>query len=82
MFNNINTCSLQNDPWVQRKLHKAAATKREASFHMLHYWRGLPNNHPQDPTGIPGFHPQIYLNNDAGKLSRHMVATRKYKENL
>jgi hypothetical protein len=42
--------------------------------------RGLPNNHPRDPAGIPDFHPQIHLNNDACKLSRLMVATRKYKE--
>jgi hypothetical protein len=82
MFNNINTCLLQNDPWLQRKLHKAAATKREVSFHRLDCWRGLPNNRPQDLAGIPGFHPRIHLNNDAGKLSRLMVATRKYKGNL
>jgi hypothetical protein len=82
MFNNINTYLLHNDPWVQRKLHKAAATKREASFHRLDSRRGLPNNHPWDPTGIPGFHPRIHLNNDAGKLSRLMVATHKYKGNL
>jgi hypothetical protein len=61
---------------------KTAATKREASFHRLDYWRGLSKNHPQDPTGIPGFHPRIHLNNDVGKLSRLMVATRKYKGNL
>jgi hypothetical protein len=42
--------------------------------------RGLPNNRPRDPAGIPDFHPQIHLNNDVGKLSRLMVATRKYKE--
>jgi hypothetical protein len=82
MFNNINTYLLQNDPWVQRKLHKAAATKCEASFHRLDCRRGLPNNHPRDPTVIPDFHPRIHLNNNAGKLSRLMVATRKYKGNL
>jgi hypothetical protein len=82
MFNNINTCSLQNDPWVQSKLHKAAATKREASFHRLDYTRGLPNNRPRGPAGIPGFLPRIHLNNDAGKLSGLMVATRKYEGNL
>jgi hypothetical protein len=60
----------------------AATTKREASFHRLDYWRGLPNNPPWDPAGIPGFQPRIHLNNDAGKLSRLMVATRKYKGNL
>jgi hypothetical protein len=58
----------------------AAATKREVSFHRLDCWRGLPNNRLQDPVGIPDFHPRIHLNNDAGKLSRLMVATRKYKE--
>jgi hypothetical protein len=29
---------------------------------------------------MPDFHSQIYLDNDAGKLSRLMVATRKYKK--
>jgi hypothetical protein len=42
--------------------------------------RGLPNNRLRDPAGISDFHPQIHLNNDAGKLSRLMVATHKYKE--
>jgi hypothetical protein len=56
-----------------------AATKREMSFHRLDCWRGLPNNRLRDPAGIPKFHPRIHLNNDVGKLSRHMVATRKYK---
>jgi hypothetical protein len=60
----------------------AAATKRETSFHRLDYWRGLPNNRLGDPTGISDFHPRIHVNNDAGKLSRLMVATRKYKGNL
>jgi hypothetical protein len=40
----------------------------------------LPNNRLWDPAGIPDFHPPIHLNNDAGKLSRLMVATQKYKE--
>jgi hypothetical protein len=60
----------------------AAARKYEMSFHMLDCWRGLPNNHLRDPAGIPGFHPRIHLNNDADKLSRLMVATRKYKGHL
>jgi hypothetical protein len=60
----------------------AAATKREMSFHKLDCWRGLLNNRLRDPTGFPDFHPQIHLNNDAAKLSRLMVATRKYKGNL
>jgi hypothetical protein len=58
----------------------ARATKRETSFHGLDCWRGLPNNRLRDPAGIPDFHPRIHLNNDAGKLSRLMVATHKYKE--
>jgi hypothetical protein len=58
----------------------AAATKRETSFHRLDCWRGLPNNGLRDPAGIRDFQPRIHLNNDAGKLSRLMVATRKYKE--
>jgi hypothetical protein len=58
----------------------AAATKRETSFHRLDYWRGLPNNHLRDPAGIPDFPPQFHINNDAGKLSRLMVATRMCKE--
>jgi hypothetical protein len=60
----------------------AAATKREASFHRLDCWRGWPNNCLRDHVRIPNFHPRIHLNNDAGKLSRLMVATRKYKGNL
>jgi hypothetical protein len=60
----------------------AAVTKRETSFHRLDSWRGLPNNRLWDPAGIADFHPRIHLNNDAGKLSRLMVATRKYKGNL
>ncbi len=40
----------------------------------------MPKNHLRDPAGIPDFHPRFHLNNDAGKLSRLMVATRKYKE--
>jgi hypothetical protein len=44
--------------------------------------RGLPNNRLRDPTDIPDFHSRFHLNNDAGKLSRLMVATRKYKETM
>jgi hypothetical protein len=79
MFNNINICLLQNDPSVKKNLHKAAATKREARFHRLDCWRGLPNNRSRDPARIPDFHPRIHLNNDADNLSRLMVATYKYK---
>jgi hypothetical protein len=42
----------------------------------------MPNNRLWDPAGILDFHPQIHLNNDVGKLSRLMLATRKYKGNL
>jgi hypothetical protein len=42
----------------------------------------MPNNRLQDPTDIPDFHPRFHLNNDAGKLSRLMVAIRKYKETM
>jgi hypothetical protein len=42
--------------------------------------RGLPNNRLRDPAGIPDLHPRIHLNNDAGKLSRLIVATHKCKE--
>jgi hypothetical protein len=42
--------------------------------------RGLPNNHLRDPAGIPDFHPRFHPINDAGKLSRPIMATLKYKE--
>jgi hypothetical protein len=42
--------------------------------------RGLPNSRHRDSAGIPDFHHHFHLNNDVGKLSRLMVATRKYKE--
>jgi hypothetical protein len=60
----------------------AGATKHEMNLHRLDYWRGLPNNRLRDPAGIPDFHHRIHLNNDVGKLSRLMAATRKYKGNL
>jgi hypothetical protein len=44
--------------------------------------RGLPNNRLRNSTDIPDFHPRFHLNNDAGKLSRLMVDTRKYKETM
>jgi hypothetical protein len=70
MFSNISTYLLQNDPW---NTYGSTGVDRR---------RVLPNNRLQDPAGIPDFHPQIHLNNDAGKLSRFMVATHKYKGNL
>jgi hypothetical protein len=42
--------------------------------------RGLPNNRLQNFADIPDFHPRFHRNNDAGKFSRLMVATHKYKE--
>jgi hypothetical protein len=44
--------------------------------------RGLPNNRLQNFADIPNLHPRFHLNNDAGKLSRLMVATRKCKETM
>jgi hypothetical protein len=44
--------------------------------------RGLPNNCLQNSVDIPDFQPRFHLNNDEGKLSRLMVATRKYKETM
>jgi hypothetical protein len=44
--------------------------------------RGLPNNRLRNSADIPDFHPRFHLNNDAGKLSRLMVVTRKYKETM
>jgi hypothetical protein len=35
MFSNINTCSLQNDPWVQRKLHKSIAARGPESWPLV-----------------------------------------------
>jgi hypothetical protein len=43
---------------------------------------GLPNNRLRNSADIPDFYPQFHLNNDACKLSRLMVATRKYKETM
>jgi hypothetical protein len=44
--------------------------------------RGLPNSRLRNSADIPDFHPRFHLNNDAGKLSRLMVATHKYKETM
>jgi hypothetical protein len=44
--------------------------------------RVLPNNRLWNFTDIPDFQPRFHLNNDAGKLSRLMVASRKYKETM
>jgi hypothetical protein len=44
--------------------------------------RGLPNNRLRNSADIPDFHPRFHLNSDAGKLSRLMVPTRKYKETM
>jgi hypothetical protein len=42
----------------------------------------MPNNRLQNSANILDFHPRFNLNNDAGKLSRLMVATRKYTETM
>jgi hypothetical protein len=52
------------------------------AFTGIDRWRGLPNNRLQSSADIPDFHPRFHLNNDAGKLSRLMVATRKYRETM
>jgi hypothetical protein len=39
-----------------------------------------PNNHVRDQAKNLDSTPQVHLNNDAGKLSRLMVATHKYGE--
>jgi hypothetical protein len=44
--------------------------------------RGLPNNRLWNFADIPDFHPRFHLNNDAGKLSRLILATPKYKETM
>jgi hypothetical protein len=44
--------------------------------------RGLPNSRLRNFADIPDFHPRFHLNNDAGKLSRLIVATHKYKETM
>jgi hypothetical protein len=58
------------------KLHVGSA------FTGVDWRRGLPNNRLQNFADIPYFHPRFQLNNNAGKLSRLMVATRKYKESM
>jgi hypothetical protein len=52
------------------------------SFHRLDRRSGLPNNCLQNSADIPDFHPRFHLNNDAGKLSRLMVATRKSRNRI
>jgi hypothetical protein len=42
----------------------------------------MPNNHLRNSADISDFHPRFHLNHHAGKLSRLMVATRKYKETM
>jgi hypothetical protein len=44
--------------------------------------RGLPNTRLQNSPDNPDFYYRFHLNNDAGKLSRLMVATRKYKKTM
>jgi hypothetical protein len=44
------------------------------------YINAVANYAWDEPAGILDFHPQFHLNNNAGKLSRLMVATCKYKE--
>jgi hypothetical protein len=67
--------------WSKEKLHQCSGNLCVGRASTgVDRRRGLPNNRLWDPAGIPDFHPQFHLNNDVGKLSRLMVATRKYKE--
>jgi hypothetical protein len=45
-------------------------------------WRDLPNNHLQDQAKNLNVTPRVHLNSNVGKLSRLMVATRKYGEKV
>jgi hypothetical protein len=77
-----STYSLQNGHGSEENYINAADKLRVGSaFTGIDRRTGLPNNHLQNSADIPDFHPRFHLNNDAGKLSRLMVATRKYKEN-
>jgi hypothetical protein len=51
------------------------------AFTGVDWRRGLPHNRLRNSADILDFHPRFHLNNDTGKLSKLMVATRKYKEN-
>jgi hypothetical protein len=53
-------------------------TKCSMSFTGVDRWRGLPNNHLRDQAKNLDSTPRVHLSNIAGKLSRLMVATRKY----
>jgi hypothetical protein len=49
------------------------------AFTGVDWWRGLPNNHLRDQAENLDSTPRVYLNSNAGKLSRLMVATHKYE---
>jgi hypothetical protein len=70
---------LYNDMWVWRKYITAAEKLCVArAFTDVDRWRGLPNNHLRDKAQNFYSTPRIHQNSNAGKLSRLMVATRKY----
>jgi hypothetical protein len=48
------------------------------AFTGVDQWRGLPNNHLQDQAENLESAPRVHLNSITDKLSRLMVATRKY----
>jgi hypothetical protein len=48
------------------------------TFTGIDRWIGPPNNHFRDQDENLDSTPRVHLNNNAGKLSRLMVATRKY----
>jgi hypothetical protein len=63
-----------------KKIHHCSRKLRVAlAFTGIDRWRGLPNNHLRDQAKNLDSTPRGHLNSNAGKLSRLMVATRKYE---
>jgi hypothetical protein len=58
--------------------HCSGTTKRSMSLHTHRPMERLPNNHLRDQSENLDSTPRVHLNNNAGKLSRLMVATHKY----
>jgi hypothetical protein len=53
----------------------------EWAFTCVDQWRGLPNNPLQNRAGNLDSIPRVHLNSNVSRLSRLMVATRKYEGN-
>jgi hypothetical protein len=79
-------CSIIHDNYL---LHNAQCVWRKyiiaaeklcvaGAFISVNRWRGLPNNQLRDQAENLDSTPRVHLNSNAGKLSRLMVATRKY----